>query len=213
VTTICDTHGRVIVMEDDLVTSPHFLSYMNDALDKYADAPQVAAISGFHPPFKAKLPETFFQRDADCWGWATWKRAWDKFNPNGSELLAEIKYRGLLRMFDQNGTYPYVSMLEDQVAGRIDSWAIRWRATVILNGMLSLYSRVALTRNIGFDGSGTHGDASNVWANVLVGGPVDVADIPLVHSEEAFQAFVRFNRYFMRRITWDRLKRRLGLGR
>ena len=213
VTSICDTHGRVIVMEDDLVTSSHFLTYMNDALEKYADKPQVAAISGFHPPFKADMPETFFQCDADCWGWATWKRAWQTFNPNGAELLSELKRRDLLHIFDQNDSYAYVSMLENQVSGRIDSWAIRWRASVILNGMLSLYPKRTLTRNIGFDGSGTHGDISNIWDSTLGSEPICVTDIPLVHSKDAFQAFVRFNRYFRRKARWDRLKRRLRLVR
>lgn len=213
VTSICESHGRVIVMEDDLITSSHFLTYMNDALDRYAGTPQVAAVSGFHPPFKAHLPETFFQRDADCWGWATWKRAWEKFNPDGSELLAELRRQRLLRLFDQDGTYPYVRMLEEQIAGRNDSWAIRWRASVILNDMLSLYPRWTLTRNIGFDGSGTHCDTSNVWEGTLSSEQVQVADIPLVHSKEAYQAFLRFNRYFAWKTRWDRLKRRLRFAR
>jgi hypothetical protein len=211
VTRLCEARGRVIVMEDDLITSPYFLTFMNDGLDKYADTPQVAAISGFHPPFKARLPDTFFQCDADCWGWATWQRAWEKFNPDGAALLAELKRRQMLRLFDQDGTYPYVRMLEDQVAGRIDSWAIRWRASVILQGMLSLYPRQTLTRNIGLDGSGTHGDLLEVWDDTLGAEPVRLDDVPLVPSKEAFQAFVRFNRYFARKNRWDKLKRRLGL--
>jgi hypothetical protein len=194
VTGICDTHGRVIVMEDDLITSAYFLTYMNDALDKYADTQQVAAISGFHPPFKAQLPETFFQCDAECWGWATWKRAWEKFNPNGTELLAELNRRGLRKMFDQDGTYPYVRMLEDQIAGRNDSWAIRWRATVILNGMLSLYPDRSLVCNIGLDGSGTHGGAIAIRSATRDEMPVSVRSIPLVHSGLAFREFARFNR-------------------
>src|SRR5690242_1761747 len=64
VSRVCETHGRVIVVEDDLITSPFFLSYMNDGLNRYADASQVAAISGYHPPFDVQLPETFFQCDA-----------------------------------------------------------------------------------------------------------------------------------------------------
>jgi hypothetical protein len=193
VTCICDMHGRVIVIEDDLITSPHFLTYMNDALDKYADTQQVAAVSGFHPPFKAQLPETFFQCDAECWGWATWKRAWEKFNPNGAELLAELKRRGLLKTFNQDNTYPYVRMLKDQIEGRNDSWAIRWRATVILNGMLSLYPDRSLVCNIGLDGSGTHGGAMAMRSATFNERPVSVRSIPLVHSDLAFREFARFN--------------------
>jgi hypothetical protein len=208
VSSVCETHDRVIVVEDDLVTSPFFLSFMNDALDQYANTPEVGAISGFHPPFDRPVPETFFQRDAECWGWATWKRAWIKFDPNGRELLSELKRRRMLKMFDQNGTYPYVRMLEDQIAGRNDSWAIRWRASVILNGMMSLYPGRSLVRNIGLDGSGTHGDFWNMVGEVA-DGPVCVDEIPIVHSNEGFKAFIKFNRRFRWKNRVARLIRRL----
>jgi hypothetical protein len=206
---VCQSHGRVIVMEDDLVTSPHFLSFMNDALNYYQDAPQVAAISGYHPPFDTELPETFFQCDAECWGWATWERAWRTFNRDGQALLSELKRRNLTRMFDQEGSYPYIRMLEDQIAGRNDSWAIRWRASVILNNMLSLYPGRSLTRNIGLDGSGTHGDAAVIHDDNIGSVPVRVGDIPLVHSDQALQAFVRFNRGFHRRNFPNRVRQHL----
>ena len=209
VTDICDAQGRVIVLEDDLITSPYFLTYMNDALDKYADTPQVAAVSGFHPPFRAALPESFFQRDAECWGWGTWKRAWAKFNPNGKELLAELKRRDLLRIFDQDGSYPYVRMLEEQIAGHNSSWAIRWRACVFLADMLSLYPRHSLVRNIGLDGSGTHGGTLEFGGAQLCQTPVRLESIPLVHSQEAFQEFVGFNKRLLGRSLKDRSARGL----
>ncbi|HET7086155.1 MAG TPA: glycosyltransferase [Rhizomicrobium sp.] len=210
VTKVCESHGRVIVMEDDLVSSPHFLSFMNDALIYYEEVPQVAAISGYHPPFDAELPETFFQCDAECWGWATWKRAWRSFNPDGRALLSELKRRKLLRMFDQEASYPYVRMLEDQIAGRNDSWAIRWRASVILNNMLSLYPRRSLIQNIGLDGSGTHGEAPVIQGDEGESAAVNVDAIPLVHSDQALQAFAKFNRRLHRRGFRDRVLRRLG---
>ena len=198
VSKVCEAHGRVIVLEDDLVTSPFFLSFMNDALDCYKETPQVAAISGYHPPFKKRPADTFFQRDADCWGWATWQRAWKKFNPDGKDLLSQLAQRGLLRLFDQDGSYPYVGMLEEQIAGRNESWAIRWRASVILNDMLSLYPRDSLVCNIGFDGSGTHGGAADINKEELTQRPITVKPAPVVHCDAAFQEFVRFNRRFMR---------------
>jgi hypothetical protein len=209
VSNVCDTHGRVIVLEDDLVTSSTFLSYMNDALDMYADASRVAAVSAYHPPFEAQLPETFFQRDAECWGWATWKRAWAKFNPDGEKLLSDLRRLGLLRLFDQDDTYPYARMLEDQIAGRNDSWAVRWRATVILNDMLSLYPRYSLTQNIGLDGSGTHGGILNALSEKVSDLPVCVKPMPLEHSEVAFQEFVRFNKRSLNNGFRRRLARKL----
>ncbi len=209
VTSVCETHGRVVVLEDDLVTSPFFLSYMNDALDLYADTPEVAAASGFHPAFDAPLPVTFFQRDAECWGWATWQRAWAMFNPNGRELLAEIERRKLSRIFDQDDTYPYTEMLEDQIAGRNNSWAIRWRASVFLSGMLSLYPRHSLVCNIGQDGSGTHGVAPDIGDKKLADALIPVEQIPLAHSEAAFREFARFNRRLQHVNFKQRLIRKL----
>jgi hypothetical protein len=210
VTSLCDSHGRVIVLEDDLVTSPSFLSFMNDALDFYSNTPRVAAISGYHPPFSAQMPETFFQRDADCWGWATWQRAWAKFNPNGQELLSEIRRRNLSRAFDQDNSYPYTHMLEEQVAGRNDSWAIRWRASVFLSDMLSVYPRESLVCNIGLDGSGTHGGAWGSGSSEFSGEPIRVADEPVAHSNPAFREYVRFNRLAMGRNFKSRLARKLS---
>jgi hypothetical protein len=206
---VCETHGRVIVMEDDLITSPHFLSFMNDALDYYSHTPEVAAVSGYHPPFDIQLPETFFQCDAECWGWATWRRGWNIFNPDGQALLLELKRKNLTRMFDQEGSYPYTRMLEAQVERRIDSWAIRWRASVILHNMLSLYPGRSLTQNIGLDGSGTHGDALIDREDELSDRPIRVENIPLVHSDAALRAFVRFNRSFMRQNIKEKFMRRL----
>ena len=194
VTQVTAECGRVIVMEDDLLTSRHFLAYMNDALDRYAEEPRVAAVSGYHPPFDIPMPDTFFQRDAECWGWGTWQRAWAHFNPDGAALLAQIRAGKLERQFDQDGSTSYVRMLEDQIAGRNNSWAIRWRASVFLKDLLSVYPARPLTNNIGFDGSGTHCEVSDVWGTEVSAMPIPVGQVPVVHSDAAYQAFVRFNR-------------------
>jgi hypothetical protein len=206
VTRLTDEFGEAVVLEDDIVTSPYFLEFMNAALERYRDDERVAAISGYLPPFDTVLPETFFQRDAECWGWATWKRAWERFNPDGAALLGELRRRGLLRFFDQGGTASYVNMLRRQIAGKNDSWAVRWRASVILAGMLSLYPGRSLAENIGFDGSGTHSDDSSMWRVDLSRSPVAVGDIPVEHSQEGFEAFRRFNRRHSVNSPWRRIK-------
>jgi GT2 family glycosyltransferase len=115
VTDIVNQHGSVIVLEDDMLTSPFFLRYMNEALECYRDDGRVISIHGYCYPVKKRLPETFFLKGADCWGWGTWKRGWELFEPDGQKLLAELKRRNLLKRFDFNGTYPYTRMLEDQI--------------------------------------------------------------------------------------------------
>lgn len=153
--------NKVIVLEDDLVTSPYFLKFMNDALDFYEMESDVISISGYmYPVANKKLPETFLIKGADCWGWATWKRGWDLFNPNGSELLDELIEKKLTKKFDLDGAYEYTKMLENQIAGKNNSWAIRWHASAFLKDKLTLYPSETLVKNIGHDGSGTHCDNS-----------------------------------------------------
>lgn len=160
VSEVVNRFGRVIVMEDDLVSSPYYLTYMNDALTLYAHCDDVICIHGYCPPITASLPQTFFLRGADCWGWGTWKRGWDLFESDGTKLLSELERRKLLHEFDLNGAYGYAAMLREQIAGRNDSWAVRWHASAFLQEKLTLHPRQSLIQNIGFDGSGRHCGAS-----------------------------------------------------
>ena len=91
VTEIVNRYGKIIVLEDDIVTSPGFLTYMNDALEVYKGEEKVMHISGYMYPVKKKLPDTFFIRPTSCWGWATWKRAWDCFEKNVDKQIKEIE--------------------------------------------------------------------------------------------------------------------------
>jgi len=160
---ILNKYDKIIVLEDDLVCSPWFLTYMNMALDIYEKENRIISISGYIYPIRKKLPETFFLRGADCWGWATWKRGWDIFNEDGSKLLAEIKSKGLEFDFDFYGSYPYTKMLRHQIEGKNSSWAIRWYASAYLKNKLTLYPNQSLIQNIGMDNSGVHCESSNAW--------------------------------------------------
>src|SRR5688500_3051210 len=101
---------------------------MYEALTLYEEELDVISIHGWVWPIRS-LPETFFLKGADCWGWATWQRGWNLFDPNGHKLLAELEERQLVHSFDFNGAYPFTEMLRDQIAGRNDSWAVRWYAS------------------------------------------------------------------------------------
>src|SRR5262249_34127865 len=103
VTEMCRVHQRVIVMEDDLLTAPYFLRVMNDAIDLYETEPKVISIHGYLYPVRRRVPDSFFLRGADSWGWATWQRGWELFRTDGAQLLAELRSRELTREFDFNG--------------------------------------------------------------------------------------------------------------
>jgi Glycosyltransferase like family 2 len=195
VTRVLASHGRVIVVEDDLLLSPHFLRYMNEALDCYADDEQVASIHGYCHPVSETLPETFFLRGADCWGWATWKRAWSHFRADGVALLAELEARNLTQAFDFDGQYAYTRMLRDQITGRNDSWAIRWHASCYLDELLTLYPGRSLVHNIGNDGSGTHSHPTSRFDQSISDTQVTVARLLVSESSLARSAIVGHLRY------------------
>ncbi|MBP6335547.1 MAG: glycosyltransferase family 2 protein [Bacteroidia bacterium] len=153
---VVNLHGRVIILEDDILTHPDFLQFCNKGLELYENEEQVKQIGGFMFPSNSELPNVFFSKAVFCWGWATWKRAWDEMSMNAEKYLQEIKERKLEKEFDLNGAYPYLSSLEKQVSGKIDAWDICWYSTIFLKDGLSVYPGKSMTKNIGMDGSGTH---------------------------------------------------------
>lgn len=185
VSRVCDAYGRVIVVEDDLVTSPYFLRYMNEGLAMYENVEEVASVHGYIYPVQALLPETFFLKGADCWGWATWKRAWEGFNPDGVALLRAIESRGLTTEFDFNDSAGYTQMLKDQIAGKNDSWAVRWYASAFLRNQVTLYPGTSLVRNIGHDGTGQHCGISSSFEVNLRNSPIRLKQLPPIEDGEA----------------------------
>ncbi len=167
ITHLCNEYGRVIVLEDDLVTSPYFLEYMNSALDHYQADERVMQISGYMFPLSHPevLPQTFFCTATTSWGWATWKRAWLEFEPNAKELAGKIQTQDLRAEFDMG--WNYFQLLIKQERGEVDSWAIRWYASVFLAGGLCLHPSQSLVNNIGHDGTGVHCGISRVFRSPL----------------------------------------------
>jgi len=194
VTEVLKKYNCVIVIEDDLVTSPYFLQYMNDALEFYQNVDRVVSIHGYLFPVKKLLPETFFLKGADCWGWATWRRGWANFNPNGEWLFSELHRLKLTSEFDFKGTYEYTTMLKDQIDGNNDSWAVRWYASAFLHNKLTLYPGRSLVQNIGFDSSGVHCEVNRNIEVSLSATPVRVEVIPVEDSKVGRKAFINFFR-------------------
>lgn len=208
VTTLVDRYGCVIVLEDDLITAPHFLQFMNDALETYRDEPRVGHIQACDFTQDASLPDTFLIKFTGSWGWATWKRAWKYFNPNGKALLDEMQRRRLTRVFDFNGAYGFTRMLRRQIEGKNNSWAIRWNASLFVNDLLSLNVGRSLVRNIGFDGSGTHCGDDKLYDSQLWMEPLKVERITPV--EENLKARRAFERYYRRTNSfWAKAMRRI----
>ena len=208
VTTQVNRYGRVIVLEDDLVVAPHFLQFMNDALETYKDEPMVGHIQACDFTQDPTLPETFLIRWTGSWGWGTWDRAWKYLNPNGKALLQELIDKKLTYTFDFNGKYGYTRMLRRQIEGKNNSWAIRWNASLFLKGILSLNVGRSLVQNEGFDGSGTNCGGGGLYASQLHMDVLPVQKIsPIEENIEARQAFVRY--YARTNSFWAKAIRRI----
>ena len=208
VTTQVNRYGKVIVLEDDLVVAPHFLQFMNDALETYKDEPKVGHIQACDFTQDPTLPDTFLIKWTGSWGWGTWDRAWKHFNPNGQELLQELEERKLTYTFDFNGKYGYTRMLRRQITGKNNSWAIRWNASLFLKGILSLNVGRSLVQNEGFDGSGTHCGGGGLYASTLHLDRLPVTPIsPIEENTKARQAYVRY--YARTNSFWAKAIRRI----
>ena len=208
VTTHVNRAGRVIVLEDDLITAPYFLTFMNDALEAYKDEPRVGHIQACDFTQDPSLPDTFLIRWTGSWGWGTWARAWKHFNPDGRALLNELLARKLDRTFDFDGTYGYTRMLRRQIEGKNNSWAIRWNASLFLRGILSLNVGRSLVQNEGFDGSGTNCGGGGLYASSLYMKRLEVIPIfPVEENASARRAYVRY--YARTNSFWAKAVRRI----
>jgi hypothetical protein len=161
VTTIINRYGRAIVLEDDLETSPQFLSYMNDALNHYENDPAVFSVGGYQFPSAAmSIPQNYeFDTYAGyrccSWGWATWKNRWERVDWEMTYFDSFMASKEQQAHFNRGGT-DMTNMLISQKQAKIDSWAIRFCYAHFANNMHCIYPRYSLVRNIGLDGSGTH---------------------------------------------------------
>jgi len=155
VTEIILQHEKIIVMEDDLLTSRFFLKFMNDALFYYNSTENVYGCTGYFEPIPYPQADFFFNQKGASWGWGTWKRAWENFIPDPSYFLTQFKSKRQINTFNMGG-YPFFEMLNSQKNKKIDSWAISFYAYTFLNNGLWLAPTKSLVKNIGFDSSGVH---------------------------------------------------------
>ena len=208
VTSQVNRYGKVIVLEDDLVVAPYFLTFMNEALEIYKDEPKVGHIQACDFTQDPSLPDTFLIKWTGSWGWATWDRAWKHFNPNGQELLHELESRKLTHTFDFNGKYGFTRMLRRQIEGKNNSWAIRWNASLFLKDILSLNVGRSLVQNEGFDGSGTNCGGGRLYASHLYLNHLPVTKIsPIEENKEARQVFSKY--YGRTNSFWAKAIRRI----
>ncbi len=213
VTEVISKHGKIIVIEDDILASPGFLKYMNDALEMYEKDEPVGCIHAWNYSMDVEgfSSDTFFLRGADCWGWATWKRAWQLFNPDGKQLLETIEEKKLQYEFNRKGTHEFVEMLKDQIAHKNDSWAIRWHASLFVNNRYCLFPIKPLVENIGLDSSGTHCGSFD-WEQDKING-LKLEKIEISENELFFKKYRQYLTSEKRKNQLKRVKKLLSVFR
>ncbi|MCR5216410.1 MAG: sugar transferase [Lachnospiraceae bacterium] len=170
VTDLLERFGRIIVLEDDLITSPDFLSYMNRALDYYEDDYKIWSISGYTFPLKSleTYPHDIYLSPRGCsWGWATWKDRFARVDWEVKDYPEFLKDKAAKKHFNEGGV-DLCEMLDRQMRGEINSWAIRWCFYESLNSMVTVYPRESLVMNSGADGSGENCVDSSLYDTTLV---------------------------------------------
>ena len=161
ITQVAREFGRVIIVEDDILTSPYFLTYMNEALELYKDDDKAGTVNGYLDPMWAcpgeEMPQSFFRWGVGVWGWGTWQRSWCSYEYDAWKLLQRIKAAGREDEFNFGLKHkPNSKTLEDQGMGYVGTWDYQLVASMFLHGRLSLVPGRTLTNNIGFDETGVH---------------------------------------------------------
>ena len=195
ITQIINHYGKIIVLEDDIITSPYFLIYMNNALNRYEKQFEVMSVSGYVPPIDVNsLPDYYFMPWFDCWGWGTWKDRWRLFEKKPKKFIKESNLSFIHRV-NVNGSSPDMwSTLIDNYRGKRNTWAIFYFASICKANGFVLYPKYPYAKNIGFDGSGENCDNGYIYEVDLNRDYKENLPINLSLDKEAMKAFSEFNR-------------------
>lgn len=204
VTMLTSEYGKVIVFEDDLISSPYTLQYFNEGLERYEKEDKVMHIGAYMYPLKNKdLPQTFFYRAASSWGWATWRRAWEYFEPDIDKIIQQFDAEKR-RRFSIDGTMNFWKQIGEFKRGENNSWAIRWYASIFLKDGLTLNPSLSLINNIGHDGSGIHSGKNSMYDVEISNKAISEFPVEIKEHEEAYLAIKHFLKHrkgsFIRRI-------------
>jgi len=193
VTNIINKYVKVIVLEDDMVTSHFFLQFMNKALDYYEYEKKVYHISGWNYPINSyELEDAFFWRTMNCWGWATWKNRWRYFEKDVDKLIASFPEKDIYR-FNINGAVNMWQQVLANKTGEINSWAIFWYATIFQKNGLCLNPAKSFVQNIGFDGTGIHCNKTSIYSiDSFCEKDIDFSKLIIEENELAVKKIVLF---------------------
>ncbi|TRX51649.1 sugar transferase [Fulvivirga sp. M361] len=165
VSKVLSEHSKVIVLEDDLVTSKNFLTFLNKSLDFYQSTKDVYSISGYSFPlnFPRKYKyDIYFGLRASSWGWGTWSDRWSQIDWEVKDYDSFLKNPKKRKRFNRGGA-DLSRLLDAQMKGKIDSWAIRWCYYQFINNQYTVFPTKSKVQHIGCGSKATHVKRVNIF--------------------------------------------------
>jgi hypothetical protein len=211
VTHIVNKYDKIIVLEDDLVTSPYFLKFMNEALEYYKDEKKVWHVSGWNYPINTDgLGDVFLWRLMNCWGWATWVDRWQHYKKDVNATIKEFSNKDI-KKFNIAGVENFWGQIVANKKGKINTWAIFWYATIFKKHGLCLNPSQTFVENIGHDGSGVNcGKSTSLIRNLSTNSQINFdtnIDENSIAIEKLKYFYISQKNFFGRRI----IKKIIGL--
>ena len=212
VTEIFHSFDKVIVLEDDLITTSDFLEYMNEGLNTFDKREDIFSITGVNYPIsypKEYDKDIFLFYRCASWSWATWKDRWKKVDWEVKDFKEFIKDNPKVRLFNESGE-DMSDMLTAQLKGKIDSWAIRWCYAHFKNSAYCVYPKYAKVRNIGFDGSGVHCSPTTTKFDTILSNKKIAFDKDIKINNEIVKEMQKLYRYNLKNRVKKIIKRLIG---
>jgi len=199
VSRIITEYGKVIVLEDDLITRPNFLEFMNQGLHYYEKEKKIQSVNGFSLNIESAMDSVYFQQRPFPWGWATWEDRWD-ISLFDKESLKEIikNDQSILKKFKNHCGEDVARMLLNSIHNRNDSWYIRWVFNHFTSNKFSVYPLCSLVSNIGFGNEGTHCKGINPYKSSKKGSEDEVLNF-IDYKKTKKKITQDFLRYFTKK--------------
>lgn len=208
VTEVINQYQKVIVLEDDLILSPMFLKYMNQALDYYEADDKIWSIAGYTPSLqslKNYRHDVWLGYRASSWGWATWKDRWETVDWSMSDYEDFLRDKDKKRLFSRGGA-DMLGMLEMQMNGYLDSWAIRWCYAQSMQNKYTVFPKVSYIINDGHDGSGMHSGTKNMKGAKMLSDTLATFEPVEINSRITKEYY-----YLWADTLWRKIRRNFGM--
>lgn len=200
VTEIFKSFDKLIVMEDDMISSPYFLKYMNELLLLFETDPRIYSVTGY--TFPIRIPENYnFQlylsARSSSWGWGTWKNRWEKADWEIKDFQSFINDKSRVKSFNEWGD-DLTRMLKNSILGKVDSWSVKWTYAHFINKAFCVYPVKSRIKNIGADKSGVHTSKTNKFDVELELNDVEIGNIKGLQPNEEIK--LNFKKFFRRNL-------------